>query len=425
MEKKAPADLLVISSYPEKGFIHGSSTVGIASYTKNTLLALQKVASEENTPLSITIFAEKLKNVKKNELEYSEDSMKVQRIWKRDSLTVFIPLIKALVKNPAENVLIEFELSMFGGVISLLQFPFFLALLKLKNKTITIVLHQVIEDIGSLSAHVNLPIKSFRTTLINYCIKYFYTLLLSIVDKVIVFEEDLKEKLSKYTTKNNIVVIPHGVESFLSKYSKKYAKEKLNITSEFTILCFGYLAWYKGSDWIIKEFLKLPNKNNPMELIMAGGPNPNHLSKPFYTTYIQSLKDMASASPFIQITDFVPEESIALYYLAADIVVLPYRTFMSSSGPLSIALSFNKPFLFSENLKAILKTSDFKESIEKLNINPKDLCFSLEDDSFIEKTQKYRENKEALLKLENVSKKLHSARQFESIAKRYFTELSI
>jgi hypothetical protein len=134
---------------------------------------------------------------------------------------------------------------------------------------------------------------------------------------------------------------------------------------------------------------------------------------------------MASASPFIQITDFVPEESIALYYLAADIVVLPYRTFMSSSGPLSIALSFNKPFLFSENLKAILKTSDFKESIEKLNINPKDLCFSLEDDSFIEKTQKYRENKESLLKLENVSKKLHSARQFESIAKRYFTELSI
>ena len=74
-------DLLVISSYPEKGQIHGTKTVGVGNYTKATLLSLIK----KNPELKIKVLAEILGEQE----EYTENKIFVNRSWKRRSIFRF------------------------------------------------------------------------------------------------------------------------------------------------------------------------------------------------------------------------------------------------------------------------------------------------------------------------------------------------
>src|SRR3989338_475723 len=116
--------LLVISSYPEKGSVHGAGTVGIASYTKNTLLNILKAAQSAGSDLKITVLAEKLE--KSSESEYFENGLEVKRIWKRSSLLSYLSILAVSLKSDAGKILVELEVSMFGGPIYLLLFPLFL-----------------------------------------------------------------------------------------------------------------------------------------------------------------------------------------------------------------------------------------------------------------------------------------------------------
>ena len=67
--------LVVISSYPEKGFTHGRKTVGVASYTKNTLLGIKDL----NKNLKIVVLGEILDKPE----QYLEEGIQIKRIWKR------------------------------------------------------------------------------------------------------------------------------------------------------------------------------------------------------------------------------------------------------------------------------------------------------------------------------------------------------
>ena len=46
-------------------------------------------------------------------------------------------------------------------------------------------------------------------------------------------------------------------------------------------------------------------------------------------------------------TPAIPESAIATYYSASDVSIYPYTTALSSSGPMSFAIGFEKPFLVS------------------------------------------------------------------------------
>ena len=264
--------LIVITSFPEEGVIHGKTVVGIASYAKNTLLALKKNKPE----VKITVLAEILENKKET---YKDNGIEVKRVWKRNSFTTFFLLFKNLLAlKTSKNILIEFEVAMFGEFIFLLPFPLFLFLLKIMGKNITIVSHQVISDIDTLSGHINLHSK-LESKLLNFFIHFFYRIILILSSRIIVFDDILKDKLAAFGNKNKIVVIPHGVEKFKNDITKEEARKKLNLgNDDFILLYFGYLAWYKGTDVLIQYYSELKNKRD-IKLIIAGGPNPNHTGK--------------------------------------------------------------------------------------------------------------------------------------------------
>ncbi|OGG17536.1 hypothetical protein A3D78_02775 [Candidatus Gottesmanbacteria bacterium RIFCSPHIGHO2_02_FULL_39_14] len=403
--------LLVITSYPVKGKIHGVGTVGIASYTKNTLLNILKAAKTAGVSLQITVLAEKLSPEQSR--EYTEDGIKVRRIWQRGSIGSFLEIYREVLKEEADRILLEFEVFMFGNPLNLFFFPMLLLLIKIKSKKIYFVPHQIIADINDLSGHINLQKNSLGVKFLNVLIDLFFRISIQLTFQTIVFEESLKKKFRGNLLKK-IKVIPHGVERVTPVLTAGEARKQLGIKDEFVVLYFGFLAWYKGADWLVENI-----KDQNIKLIIAGGANPNHLDKPYYHKYLKSIEEAAEASNGkITVTGFVEEKNIELYFRAADLVILPYRTFMSSSGPMSIAFSFGKPVILSDALLPYKATPDFAMCMEEVNLSDEEIFFSLSDDSLNKILSGIKSH--GLGKLADFSLLMKEKRSFNRIGEDYF-----
>ncbi|HKC14387.1 MAG TPA: glycosyltransferase [Patescibacteria group bacterium] len=405
--------LLVISSYPPFGETHNKKVVGIASFTKNTLSSLSRLNEGK-------FKARVLAEVLDNEKNYKENNVEVLRVWKRGSIFAFPSLLKKIYKSPEPVILFEFEHAMFGNIISLIPLPLFLLITeKMLGKKIIFVFHQVIGDLKNLHGHINIPKSSFKIELLNILIFFFYKAILLSVTKAVVFEDELKERLARLGDKKKIVVIPHGVEKFRSNLTYQSARTKLEIgKNDFLLLSFGFLAWYKGTDILVKQFSSLSkDARKNVKLIIAGGPNPNHIGKKFYDDYVAKIQKESDKNG-ISVTGFLPEDKIPVYFEASDLIVFPYRTFMSSSGPLSIALSYNKPFIVSENLQGLAKSSDFKKALENSSLENHDLIFK-EGKFGLENKIKALRNERVRDKMIKFSKLLAKEREFGKVAKLY------
>ena len=409
--------LLVITSYPEKGTTHGKQTVGVASYAKNTLKALLQATQN----LDITVLAEKLDD---SEHSYKDEGVAVKRVWERKSFLTFWHLTAEILNShqKTKDILLELELAMFGGTVQLLPLPLFLLAMKLSGRKVTIVNHQVISDIDELSGHINREKGSPVLKFYNASLKILYKAELLLASRIIVFDEVFKDKLMRLGSTQKISVIPHGVETFRNVIGREEAKKKLGIKpSEFVILSFGYLAWYKGTDILVQAMKKFKsttgNKARDTLLILAGGPNTNHMDKKFYQDYIEKIEN-GCRDTGSWVTGYVSESDIELYYQASDIVVFPYRTLMSSSGPLSIALSFKKPFLVSAAMKEIFETNDVKKIIERLKIDKKDVYFENPED-LTDKLLAQQKNPSSFDKIRRLSDELSQVRSWQIIGKMY------
>ncbi len=424
MGKKNIEKILAITSFPPRGRIHSDKVVGIASYAKNTLTSIGKTIAPAKK-VHFEVMAEKLTD----ETNYKEGKINVKRVWSRNNFGIFPNLILEILKNQRDTktILIEFELSMFGTLPYLLPFPLFLLFLKLLGKKIIFVCHQVIPDMQEIAPHMNLSHNTFKTELMNWAIGMFYTYVLLVCTKVIVFEEDLKERLTEFGSAWKIVVIPHGVEEFKNAPTREEARKKLKIkNSDFVVMSFGFLAWYKGTDWLIHAINSAKKKGSipghEIKLVLAGGPNPNHTDKEYYKRYIKGISKACSENGFI-LTGFVPERSIPLYFKAADLIVLPYRTFMSASGPLSITFSFNKPFLLSPKLAGVLESEDFKALLKRLKIKSEDLIFQNFNGDLAKKVNKLRRSPALRVKMASFSREARKMRSWDKIGQRYYEEI--
>ncbi len=379
--------LLVISSFPEDGMTHGNATVGVASYTKNTLDQLQAVDESIDT----TVWSE------------SNGS------WKRDSFISLLQLAHKLFSADFDHLFLPHEFNMFGSPLTLVFFPLYLLISKIKNKPSTLVLHQVISDFKPLSGHTNF--NHFVITILNNFSRLYYFVLVSLSTQTIVFDEFLKTQLSFMST-SKVHVVAHGVEKSLTKKSKS--------TKIFNLTYFGYLAHYKGIDWLISAFKnyldKYPNSN--LRLTIAGGPNPNHLDKSFYRRFLRQLYAL-SRHPQIKRIGFVPQEKIVPTLNSADVVILPYRAAMSSSGPLALALSLDKPFIFSDSLLPYIESADFQLSMDRSATKTSDFTFALNQTKFDDLLNSLVNHPNKIKQLQRLSASLHKQRAWPLIAKQY------
>lgn len=336
--------IIVVSTYPTKNTIHTGG--GLSSYTKNTLLAIKRA----NKFKKIVILA----NIIDHEESYIEDGFLVIRCWKRSF--PYFSLLQHILKFPkVRNCLLEFEFAAYGELLTASLIPLFLFILNILGKKITTVVHQAVLNLNSISTHAGLSGKSFLIKILSRCLQFYYQLIILNSHKVVTLEQTLSDRLIKISG-NKIVTIPHGLYPKKS-ISSISAKRRLDLDTNYIyVLTFGYLGHYKGSDIIVDAFKKeLKIKGKKIKLILAGGENPTQGQKPHYRGFYEDLYKKINDNDNIIHTGFVPDKRIQNYFSAADLVVFPYRTLMSASGSVSLAISYNKPFITTKPLDIYTK----------------------------------------------------------------------
>lgn len=407
-----PGNILVVSSYPEKGVKYSGKVCAVGGFAKNTLVELSRGYKSRSEYKKIIVLTIQTSN--KEEI-YEENNILVIRCIKRNSLKSYFNVLRILGKfDYIKTVLVEFEFASFGGIKMTLGLMGLIGAMRVMGKRTTLVLHQVLLDLGQLSGHLGISKKSLRLKIYGFGLKFFYKFVCDWSETVVVLEAEFKKRLSNFINPEKIKVIPHGVDSGLKTISKIKARQILKINkNEKVVLYFGYLTWYKGVDWLLDKFNEF-KKFKSLKLVIAGGPSFTQKEKKHYHDFLQYVYCLAVRNDTL-ITGFLPENKIKLYFAASDLILLPYRTFMSSSGPLSMALGFGKPFLVSKPLSKILDTQDFTNALKELNLTKKDLIFELTGKSLGEKLGKLGE----LGKLGRLAKLMAEKRSFEKLAMQY------
>jgi glycosyltransferase involved in cell wall biosynthesis len=127
-----------------------------------------------------------------------------------------------------------------------------------------------------------------------------------------------------------------------STLTKKEARKKLGLGVKFkkVVLFFGIVRPYKGLIYLIEALPMIAAQIPDLCLVIAGE---FWESKKAYLQRIAELQIEDNVRIFDQ---YVPNEDVATYFLAADLVVPPYIS-GTGSGIVQIAFGFDKPVIAS------------------------------------------------------------------------------
>jgi D-inositol-3-phosphate glycosyltransferase len=141
-----------------------------------------------------------------------------------------------------------------------------------------------------------------------------------------------------------VTVIPFGINNAVPNTSltPSAAKQRLGIRAgQKTILFFGNITPYKGLEYLIAAFRKLPARCEDYRLIIAGRPD---RCEEYWMAIREEIQESAQKGRVLLRADFIPDDETELYFKAADLLVLPYRH-VYQSGVLFLGYSFGLPVL--------------------------------------------------------------------------------
>ncbi len=370
----SPNTLLVFSSYALKDNDLKKQNA-LSWYTKELLSLFPKKQR-------IVILAEK--NYGENTDFIENKNILIIPSWQKKDFNSLFTLIKYFsLFNKAKKVMFQFEFNIFGNLFGPIISLILLFYLKINNKKIYFQLHQVVSSLKTIRNQINIG-NEILLNLFDKGLTSFYTTIGWLSEKVIVTENVLAKRLTKYIDKKKIVVLPILVAKKKRVFDKNNLDNKYkNLKSKRIILFFGYLSWYKGIDWLIDAFSKISEKNPKTILVIAGDKSPTLSGKTHYENFYQRLKNSMKKKKNIIHTGFIDNNELRYIINKSSVLIFPYRAFISSSGPLSWALSYKKPIILSKQLKEYKKSPDFKMAMEKNQIKDEEIFFELKTDSLM------------------------------------------
>ncbi len=158
-------------------------------------------------------------------------------------------------------------------------------------------------------------------------------------DGFVTMSKAVMKDLENFTTTKNKKYLLHPLyTSFGQKLNKLAARKALGIENETNlVLFFGLIRKYKGLDMLLDAFNEL--KENPtIKLLIAGE---------FYEDkqpYLDLIEKYQIQNQVILHAKFIANEDVKLYFSAADLVALPYRT-ATQSGVTQVSFHFEVPTL--------------------------------------------------------------------------------
>lgn len=401
----------MVSIYPKKGELYSAGTSGVASYAKN-------VVSHMNRKIVV------LADYQGKPEIYEEKNVLVVRCFQINTPVMWIKIFREILRfGSIKNILIQLDFAVYGSVITTSCVLPFLALLKLMGYQTFVTMHHLVLNIFKLKGHVGLGdglVDNIKGFIFNTIFHLFYRLLSLVTDRIIVLEEVLKKKLTGIIPPEKIITIPHGVDVDLIMVSKDEARKTLGISQdEYMVLFFGFINWFKGADFFVDAFKHVDKiLGKRARFIIAGGKSPTMQDKPFYQEYFDKIVRKVDWSKKIEITGYVSQEKIANYFSACDLVVFPYRHFMTASGVLSLVFSYKKPFIVSEELGKMFDTDDLQKELKIVGLAKDNFVFNLNKTACLSVTKKVLADglKPKMISLAGI---IREKRQYKNIAILY------
>lgn len=169
--------------------------------------------------------------------------------------------------------------------------------------------------------------------------RIFTRFFLAPIDGFVTMAKSVEEDLNQFNQDKPRTIHPHPIFSnFGTKIDRETACKELGIdSSKRTILFFGLIREYKGLD-ILLESMHLLENINQFQLIIAGESYTN-------TEKYQELISLYNLDKHVIFHNkFIPDNEVTLYFSAADVLVLPYRS-ATQSGVTQIAYHFEIPMI--------------------------------------------------------------------------------
>lgn len=181
------------------------------------------------------------------------------------------------------------------------------------------------------------------------------------------------------------ITSPHPLyDNFGQSISREQALHHLGLDNSYNyLLFFGIIRKYKGLDLMLKAFADERLKDGSRKLIVAGE---------FYddeAPYREMIQKYQLEDHVILANHFIPDNEVANYFCAADIVVQPYKH-ATQSGVTQIAYHFEKPMLVTDvgGLKEIVPHQKAGYVVQP---NEKDIANALIDFYDNKRAQKFIE----------------------------------
>lgn len=408
--------IILLSSYPAK---NGEVAVENA-VSRYTHLLVKSFPKNQN----VVVLCEK--RDKGDEPWLNGDNVLVVPTYTLGSPKFFYQVTKKFMEfDLIKDIHVQFEFSIFGGKIAIPGFVGSLVFAKTLRKHVSIMLHQVVVNIDSLSGHLGISKQSRKSMVLDKIMKDFYRSIGLICDVVVVHDQNLKDRLSLYVDKNMIQVIPHGIGNTKKLSANKVLKSKNSYglsQEDFVVTAFGYHSWYKGTDWIVKKFSDHYRKypNSKIKLLLAGGESPTLKGTLAYKKYSQKMHNLIGKhDKNIVYTNYVPEKMVPSVFAASNVIIFPYRARMSASGALALAWQYTKPFLVSKQFSENLREIDVLEEMSASGVAVSDVTFDMNNNDLFNKISKLKKDKGLQRNLSCIGKKVTSRRKWDMVARQY------
>ena len=196
------------------------------------------------------------------------------------------------------------------------------------------------------TAHDLLPHDSYSQNDKDILRKIYY-----ISDKIIVHSDSNKREIINVFKINQrkVYIVPHGgFDVFYTdkNFTKNMARKKIGISDEKkVILFFGSIRRYKGLEYLVSAFKEVKEKSRNTILLVVGDIHSG--SNEDFKFYSDLINIISHDEDIICVNEYVPFEEINYYFLASDVVALPYiKTY--TSGILLAAYAAGRPAIVTD-----------------------------------------------------------------------------
>jgi glycosyltransferase involved in cell wall biosynthesis len=164
-------------------------------------------------------------------------------------------------------------------------------------------------------------------------------------DHIFVHTDKMKRELvEEYgTSASRISVIPYGINNMVpaGTIEAGEAKARLGISpTDRTLLFYGQIGPYKGIDLLADAFETLARSDASYRLIIAGRPKPG--TEASWREVQARLQPLVDQRRVVLDIRHIPDEDTERYFMAADLLVLPYRDIFQS-GVLFLGYRYGLP----------------------------------------------------------------------------------